>query len=39
MADVEIFGRPPIVLVSGQNRARTQGKRIGRPFTFNEGMK
>ena len=26
-------------IVSGQNRARTQGKRIGRPSTFNEGMK
>ena len=25
-------------IVSGQNRARTQGKKIGRPSTFNEGL-
>jgi DNA invertase Pin-like site-specific DNA recombinase len=26
-------------IVSGQNRARTQGKKIGRPSTFNDGLK
>ena len=25
-------------IISGQNRARTQGKKIGRPSTFNEGL-
>ena len=25
-------------ILSGQNRARTQGKKIGRPSTFNEGL-